>query len=176
MVLGQSAGVAAAMAIDSNSTVQEINVKGLIAKLMNDPYLDGSTPEILVDEGEIDKIDRSLGWTKYYGGYKYSHMLAANKQRDMFFTFTPIFKKSGFYDLYFFCTSNYNVSNSLGLRVKHSDGEDIVYIKPKENVNLWTKVGSYHFTKGKIGSLTIDGSLSEGPIYADAILLVPTDS
>lgn len=176
MVLGQSAGVAAAMAIDSNSTVQEINVKGLIAKLMNDPYLDGSTPEILVDEGEIDKIDRSLGWTKYYGGYKYSHMLAANKQRDMFFTFTPIFKKSGFYDLYFFCTSNYNVSNSLGLRVKHSDGEDIVYIKPKENLNSWTKVGSYHFTKGKIGSLTIDGSLSEGPIYADAILLVPTDS
>lgn len=176
MVLGQSAGVAAAMAIDQNKSVQEIDVKKLRTLLKNDPYLDGSIPEILVDEGEIDKINRSGGWAKNYGGYKHSHMLTFNTQHDMYFTFAPTVEETGVYDLYFFCTPNSSIASSFGLTIRHSNGMDTVYIKPKENLNSWAKVGVYHFTKGKSGSLTIDGSLSEGPIYADAILLVPTDS
>lgn len=173
MVLGQSAGVAAAMAIDSKRSVQEIDVKALRKKLIDDPYLDGSISEILVDEGEIDKIERSGGWAKHYGGYKHSYMLTFNTQRNMSFTFTPIVNKSGNYDLYFFCTSISSVADSFGLRVKYSNGEDTVYIQPKETINAWSKVGTYHFTEGKNGSLTVEGSLSKGPIYADAILLVP---
>lgn len=174
MVLGQSAGVAAAMAIDQNKSVQEIDVKKLRKLLKDDPYLDGSIPEILVDEGEIDKIKRSGGWTKYYGGYKHSHMLTLNTQRDMYFTFNPIVKKSGSYDVYFFCTNLVNVADNFGILVNHSEGKDLVSIKPKETLNAWVKVGTFTFDEGREGAITVDGALSDGPIYADAVLLVPT--
>jgi len=41
MVLGQSAAIAAAMAIDNQCAVQEIDIKALQEKLFYDPYLDG---------------------------------------------------------------------------------------------------------------------------------------
>jgi hypothetical protein len=49
MVLGQSAAVAASMAIDNKCAVQEIDIKALQEKLMADPYLDGRPPENLTD-------------------------------------------------------------------------------------------------------------------------------
>ena len=51
MQLGQAAGIAAAMAIDDNSPVQNIDVQALQQKLNNDPYLDGSGPETIVGSG-----------------------------------------------------------------------------------------------------------------------------
>ena len=56
MVLGQSAAVASALAIDDNTDVQTIDVTKLRKILKENPYLDGSTPEILVDDSDIDKI------------------------------------------------------------------------------------------------------------------------
>lgn len=51
MILGQSAAVAASMAIDGNVPVQEINVQDLMKKLEEDPYLNGTPPEEIVGEG-----------------------------------------------------------------------------------------------------------------------------
>lgn len=64
MVLGQSAAVASALAIDDNTDVQTIDVTKLRKILKENPYLDGSTPEILVDDSDIDKIERSGHWQK----------------------------------------------------------------------------------------------------------------
>jgi hypothetical protein len=44
MVLGQSAAMAASMAIDNNCKVQDIDVRSLQNKLLTDPYLDGRLP------------------------------------------------------------------------------------------------------------------------------------
>ena len=62
MVLGQSAAVAVSQAIDEGKSVQEIDVTKLRRTLKENPYLDGSTPEILVDDTDIDKIARKGGW------------------------------------------------------------------------------------------------------------------
>lgn len=175
MMLGQSAGMAAAMAIDSNKSVQEIDVKSLRRMLKEDPYLDGSTPEILVDDSDIDKVKRSGGWAKQYGGYKQSYMLSFNNSQDVFFTLTPIVKKSGKYDVYFYCTPLNNIADELCIRVNHQFGEELVNINPNESVNDWSKLGTFNFREGNEGSFTIDGALSEGAIFADAILMVPTD-
>ena len=58
MVLGQSAAVASALAIDDNTDVQTIDVTKLGKILKENPYLDGSTPEILVDDSDIDKMKK----------------------------------------------------------------------------------------------------------------------
>lgn len=47
-----------------NTDVQTIDVTKLRKILKENPYLDGSTPEILVDDSDIDKIERSGHWQK----------------------------------------------------------------------------------------------------------------
>src|SRR5690606_33658356 len=51
MVLGQAAAVAASMAIDNATSVQEIDVAALQSELRENPLADGSVPELLVDDG-----------------------------------------------------------------------------------------------------------------------------
>jgi hypothetical protein len=46
MVLGQSAAIAASMAIDNQCAVQEIDIKALQGKLETDPLLDGGKPSL----------------------------------------------------------------------------------------------------------------------------------
>lgn len=173
MVLGQSAGVAAAMAIDKKSSVQEVDVDALRKLLREDPYLDGSEPEVLVDEGEIDKVNRSGGWSKRYGGYKHSHMLTFNSGKNTYFTFQPRLNKTGEYEVFFFCTIVPDASKNMAIRINHKEGEDIVRIDPTASMNSFISLGTYSFDKDLNPSVTVDGSLTDGPIIADAVLFVP---
>ena len=95
MVLGQSAAVASALAIDENTDVQTIDITKLRKILKDNPYLDGSTPEILVDDSDIDKIKRTGHWQKGFGAhYKNSYLKATNQKNDCSFTFMPVIKKA----------------------------------------------------------------------------------
>jgi hypothetical protein len=49
MVLGQSAGLAAAMAIDGNANVHDVDVVAMQKSLSENPLSNGSTSEILID-------------------------------------------------------------------------------------------------------------------------------
>lgn len=69
MVLGQSAAVASALAIDDNTDVQTIDVTKLRKILKENPYLDGSTPEILVDDSDTTKIERPGQLAKSFGAH-----------------------------------------------------------------------------------------------------------
>lgn len=173
MVLGQSAGVAASMAIDAKSSVQTIDVVQLRKKLKEDPYLDGTPAEILVDEGEIDKIRRSDGWGKRYHGYKFSHMVHFNTKKEASFTFRPVVKNEGEYDVMFFCTALNDASKNFGLRINHANGEDVVFINPLQTSNSWAYLGTYTFKAGREGTITVDGSITNGVVFADAVILVP---
>ena len=55
MVLGQSAAVAASLAIDNNTSVHAVDVEFLQEILKTNPLLDGSAPEILVDDSNTDQ-------------------------------------------------------------------------------------------------------------------------
>ncbi|WP_332367758.1 FAD-dependent oxidoreductase [Spirosoma telluris] len=52
MVLAQSSALAASMAIDGKTSVQEVDVKKLQNVLKTNPLADGSTAEILVDNDD----------------------------------------------------------------------------------------------------------------------------
>ena len=106
MVLGQSAAVASALAINDNTDVQTIDVTKLRKILKENPYLDGSTPEILVDDSDIDKIERSGHWQKSFGAhYKNSFFKSANQKNNCSFTFMPVIKKADTYEVFFYCTA-----------------------------------------------------------------------
>ena len=63
MALGQAAGVAAAMAIDSGSSVQEIDTLALVDRLRLDPYLDGRPADVYVAwDHERDRVSWVGDW------------------------------------------------------------------------------------------------------------------
>lgn len=175
MVLGQSAGVAASMAIDSKSSVQEIDVNKLRKILRTDPYLDGTLPEVMVDEGDIDKIVRTGGWRKSYGAsYKTSYMYAPNAAKNTTFTFLPIIKKAGEYEVFFYCIPlGDNVSKEMVVQVKHANGKTKVVIDPIKNHSSWVSLGTYSFNNGDGAEIMVDGTMTNGGLIADAVILRP---
>lgn len=177
MVLGQSAAVASALAIDDNTDVQTIDVTKLRGILKNDPYLDGSTPEILVDDSDIDKVKGAGYWWKCFGAhYKNSFLKAANTGKDCSFTFIPVIKKTGAYEVFFYCTalSDQEMPEVMAFDITGKDGINQVRIMPKSYKGSWVSLGTYTFEKGNwTSSIKIDGSSSEGPLFADAVILVP---
>ena len=174
MVLGQSAAVAASMAIDAGCAVQDVDVDALRKKLRDDPYLDGSVPEILVDDTDIDKVRRQWWWVKRFGAhYKTSFIYSENKPSNSVCTFLPAIRKAGKYAVYFYCTAlpNDELPDALSLSVRHRHGESRVDIAPKAAKGDWAALGTYDFDERC--AVVVDGEKTKGPVFADAILLIP---
>jgi hypothetical protein len=177
MVLGQSAAVASALAIDDNTDVQTIDVTKLRKILKENPYLDGSTPEILVDDSDIDKIERAGHWQKSFGAhYKNSFLKSANQKNNSSFTFMPVIKKADTYEVFFYCTAlpDQEMPEVMAFDIISKEGAKQVEISPRFHKGSWVSLGTYAFEKGNwTSSVRIDGSRSKGALFADAIILVP---
>ena len=176
MVLGQSAAVAASQAIDEGKSVQEINVIQLRRTLKENPYLDGSTPEILVDDSDIDKISRQGAWTKRFGAhYKNSFLWAKNDYPGCKFSFLPVIKQAGRYNIRFYCTAlpDKEMAETMYFHIQRGDKQNEISIHPRKQKGAWADLGTYDFKPGEQSSIQIIGDQTEGAIFADAILLVP---
>jgi hypothetical protein len=177
MVLGQSAAVAASTAVDTGCAVQDVDVTAVRKILKDNPYLDGTVPELLVDDTDIDKVRRQWWWVKRFGAhYKTSFMYSENKPSNSTYTFLPAIKKAGKYTVYFYCTglSNDELPDLLSLSVRHERGESPVDIAPKESKGSWVKLGTYMFDNQC--AVTVDGERTKGPVFADAVLLIPEEN
>jgi hypothetical protein len=62
MVLGQSAGLAAAMAIDGNANVHDVDVVAMQKSLSENPLSNGSTSEILIDNEDKTQVKITGEW------------------------------------------------------------------------------------------------------------------
>ena len=84
MVLAQSAAIAATEAIHTGS-VQSVNVKKVQAILHEDPLLDGSFSEILIDDSDLDLPSNNY-WEvlKKQGGYGPSFLKLKNQNGQLF--------------------------------------------------------------------------------------------
>lgn len=78
MVLGQSAAVACAIAIDEKKIIQEVDVKKMMAKLEKDPLQNGTPPDILVDNSDSSNVRIIGNWESrdvWMGQYKYDQII-----------------------------------------------------------------------------------------------------
>ena len=175
MVLGQSAAIASSLAIDDKKSVQNIDVHKLQTILANDPYLDGLTPEILVDDTDSLKIKMTGNWSNksgnqsYKSGYKFANGINAS------FTLNPVIKESSKYEIYFFCPSlpEQNMPQSLSFEIKHADGTEIIQIDLLNNKNSWVSLGVYNCLEGKSSYVKLTATQPTDRLFADAVLWVP---
>ena len=175
MVLGQSAAIASSLAIDDKKSVQNIDVHKLQTILADDPYLDGSIPEILVDDTDSLKIKMTGNWSNKSGhqSYKSGYKFANGKNAS--FTFNPVIKESSKYEIYFFCPSlpEQDMPQSLSFEIKHADGTEIKQIDLLNNKNSWVSLGVYNCSEGKSSYVKLATTRPTDRLFADAVLWVP---
>ncbi len=118
MVLGQSAAVAAVMAINAKKPVQEVNITKLQATLKANPLANGSAPEIIVDNDDKEKVVTTGQWTVQKGGYGPSHLVAQQSTTEKkAITFTPTISRVGKYDVYIYLPKNSNMAREIAMQV-----------------------------------------------------------
>lgn len=93
MVLGQSAAVAAILAVDSNKAVQEIEVQNLQQDLAANPLADGSAPEQFVDNTS-ESVSLKGNWIKEeHLGYGPDLLIATDADASVELRFNPVIRK-----------------------------------------------------------------------------------
>lgn len=180
MVLGQSAAVAAAMAIDAKQPVQEINITKLQAKLKSNPLANGSTPEIVVDNDDKEKVITTGQWTSRKGGYGPSYLVAepANKEKRTI-AFIPTIARAGQYEVYIYLPKTNNMAREIAIQVFDGKKNNPAAINPAavqvagQTSGEWVNIGAYQLPAGKRSYVEIAAEGATGIVIADAVLFIP---
>ena len=182
MVLAQSAAVAACQAIDKKVGVQQIDIKQLQSELTNNPLVDHSTAEILVDNDDTENIIKTGLWKRETtGGYGPSFLLDTAKAPTEI-KFMPQIKQAGKYQVYVYVPK---VSHSATItQVQIFDGQNTTNKTiNKKDVQVvgqtsgeWVAMGISQFSVGKKAYVQLSNQGADGAIVADAVLLVAVDN
>ena len=181
MVLGQSAAKAACLAIDNNTEVQKIDVAQIQRMYDEDPLLDGTAPDILVDDTAVEPAGNSQ-WRRVntYGGYGPSLYMLEPTVRTEALRYPFSVKRDGRYTIYTYYSKRGGMSKLSQLTV--FDGAehkritidyDAVTIHGQTS-GEWVSLGEYDLRAGTSGYVEFDnGGEVTGTLYADAVLVVP---
>ena len=182
MVLGQVAAVAVAEAMANGyCDVQQVDSRRICAAIDADPYLDGSQPDILVDDADAG-VEAEAGWTRVSrsGGYGLSYLeIPADAERCSVRYTVESMPSSGDYAVYAYQNADKRLAMQTAVRVFTGDEcRDVIIDRSRMDVlgqtsGEWVPLGTYRFEKGMPGAVEFDNSLAEGSVTrADAVLFV----
>ena len=187
-VLGQSAGTAAAMAIEGNISVQEVPYEALKSRLLKDGQVlsykrekrlsgldPARIPGIVVD----DEAAMSAGiWTASnanppFVGNGYRHDGNEGKG-DKKYTFTAMLPAEGMYSVAVFYSTNANRATNVPVVVTHAGGEVRVVMNQRKSAGKdgYTVLGTYRFAGGA-AKVEISNKGTDGYVIADAVRWLP---
>ena len=194
MIMGQAAGVAAAQAIDENTSVQKIAVEKLIAKLKAQKAV--LSPEgiskkttaaaridpakligIVVDDENADKTGewaRSASAGPFVGdGYLHDSNEEQGKRKVRFTSNLP---KAGKYEVRLFYSPNPNRATNALVVIKSADIEKSVRVNQKLAHNgIGVRLGVFAFEAGKAGYVEVRNDAADGYVIADAVQWIPVN-
>ena len=181
MVLGQTAGIAAVQAIEKSRAVQEIEVQAIQQILSSNPLLDGSKPEILIDDAQTSQVIQSGNWTKEVnkkGCYGSSLLLASpSDDTNAKVVFNSPGHLKGKYSLYFYLPNLENNSTVFNWQIRQGDKKSTIQIKldgAKSSLKGdWISLGKFDFKTQNRAEVILSAKGANGLVPADAILWVP---
>jgi hypothetical protein len=181
MVLGQTAAVAAVQAIKNAGAVQEVKVSDIQQILNQNPLLDGSKPEILVDDAQMSQVTKSGNWTKEMNkkGCYGSSLLLTNptNNEDSKVVFKSPDHLSGKYTLYFYLPNLENNSTIFNWDIKQGSKKSTIQIKLDGSKSTlkgeWISLGDFDFKTKNRAEAILYAKGANGLVPADAILWVP---
>jgi hypothetical protein len=191
MVLGQSAATAAAIAIEKDSTVQEVDYAVLQQRLRKagqvldftvEPAPDAALPLSKVPGIVLDDRDAQLrGFDKTgnaaggYVGTGYRHDGDASKG-SMSARFTPDLPKAGRYQVAVSYTTNPNRATNAPVTVYCAQGEKSFVVNQKlkpAREGIFHVLGTFDFAAGKAGWVEISNAGTDGHVIVDAVQWIP---
>ena len=178
MLLGQSAAKAACLAIDGGVKVQEVDVKEIQRMYVEDPLLDGTPADIIVDDASLDA---PVAWTRIEmnNGYGRSYLVLNPTSQEQTLRYPFEVKSDGKYEIYTYFIRRGESSKKTELVVSDGNTQKGVVLNADEIQVLgqtsgeWVSLGEYDLQSGKPGyvEFTNKGTVT-GQICADAVLLV----
>jgi len=180
MELAQSAAVAACMAIDASQTVQQVDVEKVQRVLKENPLLDGSIPEIVVDNDDSAHLSVTGDWQKVAsGGYGPSFLLAGRESGEARIQFKPDLKLPGRYAIYAYIPRVEKSSTTTTFSVYDGKSSKNIIIR-NADLNIqgqtsgeWIFLGKFRLPAGLKSYVTISNKNADGLVAADAILFRP---
>lgn len=178
MVLAQSAAIAATEAIEVGS-VQAVDIKKMQKILQEDPLLNGTTTEILIDDSDLTLSSDDWEVIKKRGGYGSSFLKAKNMKGNPV-RFNLDIKHEGKYKVYTYYhlrkdiapTISYSISNGDDTWVKMINKEEVIV--EGQTSGEWIELGVYNFPSNLNAYVEVSSKDASGKVIADAVLLVPT--
>lgn len=183
MVTGQVCGMAASMAIEQETKVQTIDIEKLQKKLTNDPLLNGTPADVVVDNEDSTHIKTKgnwklhTGWMKQYKTNCLVNDNDATEQRRMVFQM-PV-KASGKYKAYLYipgkprnADKNWKWSEQTPVKLHFGNQTDTVIINQNENTRDWAILGEYELNADEENTIEIIADTISMPVVADAAILI----
>ena len=179
MVLGQVSALAVAQAIQkANCDVQDVDSREINVAMDENPFMDGSQPDILIDDNDAD-VTMSGDWSRVEGrgGYGLSYCRAeafSNGSLD----FKATIPSDGTYALYTYQPVKGQFSSSLDVRISFNNKSYSISIPRKEisisgqTTTTWVPLGEYDFTKNDEVIVSVLADEADAPARADAVLFV----
>jgi FAD-dependent oxidoreductase family protein len=190
MVLGQSAATAAALAIDGNLAVQQVDYEQLRARLLRDRQVlawtgpkraGGIDPKslagIVIDDPGAERKGFDAASTAvgpFVGdGYRHDGGTKDGKQSAIY---RPDLPHAGKYEVRLSYTPNPNRATNVPVTIVHADGRMKVKIdqrKPPPLEKGFLSLGTFRFEKGKAGYVEIGNQDVNGFVIIDAVQWLP---
>ena len=184
MCLGQAAGIAVGLAQKEGlSAIQDVDYRKIQDVFRNDPYMDGTAPDVIVDDPLASVDGDSWEIVGNRGGYGPSFYQGSSASGSVTFTGVPV--TAADYELYIY-QHRLEKEDDLDLGAADmnpitvyelSDGRTIT-VDAREVVidgqaaGAWHKIADVSLDKGQEFSVKVHGDGSNGYIRADAILFV----
>ncbi len=183
MIMGHSAGVAAALAIRNRRSVHDVSIPTLQAKLRaqrqilswRDP---NAIEPVTLDGIVIDDVaaERNGSWRRSrsigpYVGDGYYHDGNSDKGTTRC-RFVPEIRTAGRYEVRIAYTAHPNRASNVPVTIRHADGTTTVRVdqrKPPAHRRLFEPVGTYRFSPTGETWVEITNEGTDGHVIVDAV-------
>jgi hypothetical protein len=190
MMISQSAGTAAAFAIDGQVPVQQVNYLELAAQLVADKQIlnwgsvsSVGTNGIILTVTNSGGVTASTGWSAgaNAGGWPLPngpYWTDGNSGKgNKWVRFAPTLATNGYYDVYIWWVYAANRTINAPVTIVSANATNTVFINQQINCTNWFKIASSnYFNAGSGGSVTISNLNTSGYVIANAVRWMPLGS
>jgi lysophospholipase L1-like esterase len=186
MILGQSAGTAACIAIDDHCAVQNVSYAKLKAQLIKDGQFltpdTTSTPNnptnqwIVIDNADASSVVINGSWTASqatHGFYGADYLTTSNNRNGpKSVRFSPKLPANGNYEVFIRWTANPNRASNVPVDVISASGTITTKVNQQKQNGEWVSLGVHPFSGQAQEGVLIRTNDTNGYIIADAVQFV----
>ncbi|MEK7951375.1 FAD-dependent oxidoreductase [Luteolibacter soli] len=179
MAMGESSAVAAALAINDGTSVQQVPYAKLasVLRVKGQVLTQSAASGIVVDSEDATGVTITGAWTASTGtagfnGASYLHD-GNEGQGQKSVRFTPVIPTTGNYRVSLRWSAHANRATNVPITITRAGGTSSATVNQQQNGGTWFDLGVFNFTAGTTGNLLLTNTGTNGYVVADAAMWTP---